>query len=156
MSTGRDKDQKDYDLEQMVKIIDSALESDDPRIKDALRGLMTITVLCTAEHPDQVMRHGPLSRVIEDNHNLARRLSNLEDEVRKLQWDQQRKQVEPFTPPYQPPGVYPASPWTGTNPNGPKPMWNTTWSAGDDPNYKGASSSTSLAEDFLRELEQKR
>ena len=45
MSTGRMKDQKDFDLEQIVRVIDSALESDDQRIKDALRALMTITVL---------------------------------------------------------------------------------------------------------------
>lgn len=171
MSTGREKDQSDFDLEQMVKIIDQALESNDQRIKDALRGLMTITVLCTAEHPDQVMRNGPLARMIEDNHNLARRLSKLEDDVNKILWDQQKKQVEPFMPtapgeqwpptPYTKPST---SPWTGTNPNGPKPMWGPSMtSAGDDPNYKGASakldwdslSKHKLAEDFLKELESK-
>lgn len=152
MSTGREKDQKDYDLEQMIKIIDSALESDDQRIKDALRGLMTITVLCTAEHPDQVMRNGPLARMIEDNHNLARRLSKLEDDVNKILWDQQKKQVEPFTPPYNP-----GSPWVHPNdPTKPKPMWGPSMTgAGDDPDYRGASSSTKLAEDFLKELEKR-
>ena len=166
MSTGRLKDQKDFDLEQIVKIIDSALESDDQRIKDALRALMTITVLCTAEHPDQVLHHGPLARVFEDMHNLARRLSSLEDDVRKMQWDQQKKQVEPFTPPYQPP----TSPWVHPNdPTKPKPMWGPSWSsssdwgdlpdvkkwaAGDDPGYKGSSASTQLAEDFLKGLGQ--
>lgn len=171
MSTGRLKDQKDFDLEQIVKVIDQALESDDQRIKDSLRALMTITVLCTAEHPDQVLHHGPLARVFEDYHNLARRLSSLEDDVRKMQWNQQQKQVEPYMPtiptPRPPPfGPSPTSPWTGTNPNGPKPMWGPSWSsstdwgdlpdvkkwaAGDDPSYKG-SSATTLAEDFLKEL----
>ena len=66
MSSGRMKDQKDFDLEQIIKVLDQALESDDQRIKDALRALMTITVLCTAEHPDQVLTHGPLSRLFED------------------------------------------------------------------------------------------
>jgi hypothetical protein len=144
MSTGRLKDQKDFDLEQIVRVIDSALESDDQRIKDALRQLMTITVLCTAEHPDQALRNGPLARVFEDYNNLARRLSSLEDDVRKLQWDQQKKQVEPFTPPYNPGspfGPNPTTGWPGTNdPTKPKPMWESTWSAGDDPDYKGASS----------------
>mgnify|MGYP003350744495 CR=1 FL=1 len=64
MSTGRMKDQSDFDLEQMVKIIDQALESDDQRIKDALRALMTVTVLCTAEHPDQVPLQMPLSHCL--------------------------------------------------------------------------------------------
>jgi hypothetical protein len=167
MSTGREKDQKDFDLEQIVKIIDSALESDDQRIKDALRALMTITVLCTAEHPDQTLRNGPLARVFEDYNNLARRLSTLEDDVRKLQWDQQKRQVEPFTP--TTPGV--GQPWIYPNDTTkPTPMWGPSWSsssdwgelpdvkkwaAGDDPNYKGSSASTALAEDFLKELEKR-
>jgi len=165
MSTGRLKDQKDFDLEQIVRVIDSALESDDQRIKDALRALMTITVLCTAEHPDQAFK-GPLARVLEDMHNLARRLSSLEDDVRKIQWDQQKKQIEPYMPTV--PAV--GQPWTSTNPNGPKPMWGPNWSssgdwgslpdvkkwaAGDDPGYKGSSASTALAEDFLKELEKR-
>ena len=167
MSTGREKDQKDFDLEQIVKVLDQALESDDQRIKDALRALMTITVLCTAEHPDQLIAHGPLSRLFEDMRNLNSRLSRMEDELNKVKWDQQRKQTEPFMPtapavgqPWGPYATPPSNPWTGTNPNGPKPMWGPTWSsstftAGDDVTDKGASSSTKLAEDFLRELESK-
>jgi hypothetical protein len=158
MSTGRLKDQKDYDLEGIVRIIDSALESDDQRIKDALRALMTITVLCTAEHPDQAFK-GPLGRLFEDNSNLNRRLSQVEDDVRKMQWDQQKKQVEPYMPttptPRPPPfGPNPTTGWPGTNdPTKPKPMWGPswtstdvgeikTWSAGDDPNYKGSSATS--------------
>ena len=147
MSTGRLKDQKDFDLEQIVKIIDQALESDDQRIKDALRALMTVTVLCTAEHPDQAIQ-GPLARLQEDYNNLNRRVNMLEDEVRKMLWDQQKQKVEPFTPPYNPgspfgPVGYPT---TGQ----PKPMWGSSWSAGDDPAYKGASSSSNI--DQIREL----
>ena len=174
MSTGRLKDQKDFDLEQIVQVIDAALESDDQRIKDALRALMTVTVLCTAEHPDQAIK-GPLARLQEDYNNLNRRVNMLEDEVRKMLWDQQKQKVEPFAPPYQPPtspggpfGPNPTTGWPGTNPNGPKPMWGPIWSstewsslpdvkkwaAGDDPSYKG-SSATTLAEDFLKELENK-
>lgn len=148
MSTGREKDQKDFDLEQIVRVIDTALESNDQRIKDALRALMTITVLCTAEYPDQAFK-GPLGRLMEDHNNLNRRLGLLEDDVRKIQWDQGRaKQVEPFTPPYQPPTTNPYGPTK------PTPMWGTTWSAGDDPNYKGAQGAI-LAEDFIKELEKR-
>lgn len=165
MSTGRVKDQKDFDLEQIVKVIDSALESDDQRIKDALRALMTITVLCTAEHPDQAIK-GPLARLQEDYNNLNRRLISLEDDMRKMQWDQQKQKVEPFTPPYNPVSPF-GPPGIGqptSNPNGPKPMWgpsytSTTYSAGDDPNYQGAAASRigshKFAEDFLRELGEK-
>ena len=178
MSTGREKDQKDFDLEQIVKVIDSALESDDQRIKDALRALMTITVLCTAEHPDQMLRNGPLARVFEDYHNLSRRLSLLEDEVSNVK--RRMPLSTPPSPPYNPgspwgpgggggpPGV--VGPWIGNpnDPTKPTPMWGPswtgggggdsdikTWSAGDDPNYKGSSASTRLAEDFLKELGQR-
>ena len=40
-------------------------------------------------------------------------------------------------------------------------MWGTSWSAGDDPNYTGATAGKAdislplLAEDFLKELESK-
>ena len=158
MSTGREKDQKDFDLEQIVEIFDTALESDDQRIKDALRALLTITVLCTAERPHEKIM-GPFERMLDDIRNLNRRLSRLEDEVNTMKFNN-RPKAEPYTPP----GVVgpwvgspSTNPWTGTNPNGPKPMWGPSWtSAGDDPEYKGATgSSTMLAEDFLRELERK-
>jgi len=169
MSSGREKDQKDFDLEQIVEIFDTALESNDQRIKDALRALLTITVLCTAERPQEKIM-GPFERMLDDMRNLNRRLGRLEDEVQDL-----RNRMPPATAaPYTPPGVVgpwigsPTTPWTGTNPNGPKPMWGPSWtSAGDDPGYKGASSgltgswdglaptSHKLAEDFLRELERK-
>jgi hypothetical protein len=144
MSSARETDQKDYDLEQLVKVIDSALTSDNVAVQNALRSLLMVATIVSAEHPDQVLRNGPLARVFEDYNNLARRLSSLEDDVRKIQWDQQKKQVEPFTPPYNPGspfGPNPTTGWPGTNdPTKPTPMWESTWSAGDDPNYKGASS----------------
>lgn len=147
MSTGREKDQKDYDLENLVNVIDAALTSDNAAVQNALRSLLLVATIVSAEHPDQVMRNGPLARVFEDYHNLARRLSQLEDDMRKMQWDQQKRQVEPFMPTVPAVGPYPGSPfgpnpttgWPGTNdPSKPPPMWNTNWSAGDDPNYKGA------------------
>jgi len=144
MSSARETDQKDYDLEQLVKVIDSALTSDNVAVQNALRSLLMVATIVSAEHPDQVMKNGPLARVFEDYNNLARRLSSLEDDVRKIQWDQQKQKVEPFAPPYNPGspfGPNPTTGWPGTNdPTKPTPMWDSTWSAGDDPNYKGASS----------------
>jgi hypothetical protein len=144
MSAGREKDQNDYDLEQIVKVIDSALTSDNVAVQNALRSLLLVATIVSAEHPDQTLRNGPLARVFEDYNNLARRLSSLEDDVRKIQWDQQKQKVEPFAPPYNPGspfGPNPTTGWPGTNdPTKPTPMWESTWSAGDDPNYKGASS----------------
>jgi hypothetical protein len=144
MSSARETDQKDYDLEQLVKVIDSALTSDNVAVQNALRSLLLVATIVSAEHPDQTLRNGPLARVFEDYNNLARRLSSLEDDVRKIQWDQQKQKVEPFAPPFNPGspfGPNPTTGWPGTNdPTKPTPMWESTWSAGDDPNYKGASS----------------
>ena len=133
MSTGREKDQKDFDLEQIVRVIDQALESDDQRIKDALRALMTITVLCTAEHPDQAIK-GPLSRLFEDMHNLNRRLGRVEDELNQVKYNMPK--AAPFTPPYNPgspftPGTYPSTGWPGSSypndPTRPTPMWGSSY-----------------------------
>ena len=162
MGTAREKDQKDFDLEQIVKIIDTALESDDQRIKDSLRALMTITVLCTAEHPDQTLRNGPLARVFEDSNNLHRRLSILEDEVQDLRRMTLTKTEAPFAPPYNPGSPFgpqgDPGPWIGANDTTkPSPMFGPSWSsshdwgdlpdikkwaAGDDPGYKGSSASS--------------
>lgn len=158
MSAGREKDQKDFDLEQIVKIIDQALESDDQRIKDALRALMTITVLCTAEHPDQVMKNGPLERVFEDMRHLGRRLSDLEDDVQKIKWDQSKPGGGAGQPamPYALPTNWPDV-WHGINPLDTKPTWGPSYtSACDDPNYQGASAGiTGSAEEFIKSLEGK-
>ena len=164
MSTAREKDQKDFDLEQIVELFDTALESDDPRIKDALRSLLTITVLCTAERPHEKVM-GPFERMRDDMHNLNRRLGKLEDELNHVKMTIPKA---PVYPPYQPPGTtspWPGYPTTGNNPNAPKPMWGPTWtsttfSAGDDVADKGAwantpAGSAKLAEDFIRELENK-
>jgi hypothetical protein len=144
MSAGREKDQKDYDLEDLVKVIDTALTSDNVAVQNALRSLLLVSTIVSAEHPDQIVRHGPLARVFEDYYHLGRRLSNLEDEVGDLRRMALTKTEAPFTPPYNPGmpfGPNPTTGWPGTNdPTKPKPMWDTTWSAGDDPNYKGAQS----------------
>ena len=158
MSTAREKDQKDFDLEQIVELFDTALESNDPRIKDALRSLLTITVLCTAERPHEKVM-GPFERMRDDMHNLNRRLSRMEDEFNHVKMTMPKTTAAP----YMPPGT--TNPWTGTNPYGPKPQWGPTWtsttfSAGDKVDDKGAwantpAGSAKYAEDFLRELEQK-
>lgn len=148
MSTGREKDQKDYDLEALVKVIDTALTSDNPAVQNALRGLLLISTIVSAEHPDQAVRNGPFARLLEDYNNLARRLSRLEDEVTNVKNRMPPTTAGPFTPPSV---VGPwigtpttGQPWTGTDPNRPTPSWfstdGLTWSAGDDPNYRGARS----------------
>jgi hypothetical protein len=84
MSASREKDQKDYDLEQLIQVIDSALTSDNAAVQNALRSLLLISTIVSAEHPDQALANGPLTRMYEDLRHLARRLSNLEDEIADL------------------------------------------------------------------------
>ena len=143
MSTAREKDQKDYDLQDLIKVVDSALTSDNPAVQNALRGLLLISTIVSAEHPDQAMRNGPLARIMEDHNDLIRRLARLEDDLNQIKWNQQKQQVEPFMPTVPAVGPYPgtSNPWTGTGPY-PTPTWTTTFSAGDDPAYKGAYSNT--------------
>lgn len=138
MSTGREKDQKDYDFEQLVKVIDSALTSDNPAVQNALRSLLLISTIVSAEHPDQTLRHGPLSRMYEDMHNLARRISHMEDEIADL------KRL------HQPRTYTSTTPYIGGIP--PAQTWDTHWpAAGDDPNYRGATSSK-LSLDEISEI----
>ena len=147
MSTGREKDQKDYDLERIVAVLDEALTSDNPAVQNALRSLLMIATIVSSEHPDQVMKSGPLSRMFEDMRNLNNRLSRMEDELNQMKWNQQKQQVEPFLPTIGPN----TQPWTGTNPNRPTPTWTSSFSAGDDPTYKGASSKLDELTKYLEE-----
>lgn len=134
MSTAREKNQKDYDLEQIVKVLDTALTSDNVAVKNALRSLLLVSTIVSSEHPDQTLRSGPLSRMFEDHNDLIRRLNRLEDELNKVKWDNQSRRVEPFISPNTIPG-----PYTGTGPY-PNTTWTSTTTAGDNVEDKGASS----------------
>jgi len=135
MSASREKDQKDHDLEDLVKVIDTALTSNNPAVQNSLRSLLLVATIVSAEHPDQVVRHGPLARVFEDYRHLGRRLSDLEDEVQQLRRMALTKTDAPYAPRPLTTG------WPGTNdPTKLSPMCESTWSAGDDLIYQGAQS----------------
>jgi hypothetical protein len=81
MSASRDPDQSDFDLERFINMFDEALTSRDPRVIDALRGLM-MTVTLTRSETSDVMgdrRRGPLRRLLEDVNDLHRRVIRLEE-----------------------------------------------------------------------------
>ena len=78
------KDQLDLDFEQLAKVLDTALLSEDPNIKRALRGLLITTTLITAEDPNSALITGPVSRVFETLKTQSRRISHLEDEINNL------------------------------------------------------------------------
>ena len=80
MSALREKDSADFDLDQFVRMFDEALTSQDPRVIDALRGLLMIVTLTRPEAKTAVER-GPLRRLVDDVSNLNRRLGVVENRV---------------------------------------------------------------------------
>jgi hypothetical protein len=80
MGASREKDSADFDLDQFVRMFDEALTSEDPRVIDALRGLLMIVTLTRPEAKTAVER-GPLRSLVNDVTNLNRRLGDVENRV---------------------------------------------------------------------------
>ena len=80
MSASREKDSSDFDLDRFINMFDEALTSEDPRVIDALRGLLMIVALTRPEAKTSVER-GPLRRLVNDVTNLNRRLGVVENRV---------------------------------------------------------------------------
>jgi len=80
MSASREKDSADFDLDRFINMFDEALTSQDPRVIDALRGLLMIVTLTRSEARTAVER-GPLRRLVNDVTNLNRRLGVVENRV---------------------------------------------------------------------------
>ena len=80
MSAARDPDQSDFDLERFINMFDEALTSRDPRVIDALRGLMMMVTLTRSETRNVMdTRQGPLRRLMQDVNDLHRRIVRLEE-----------------------------------------------------------------------------
>jgi hypothetical protein len=102
MSGAREKDQADFDLERFVDMFDEALTSRDPRVMDALRGLMMMVTLTRPESRDSGLHDrnsGPLRRMYEDMNQLHRRIERVEELYRQAERSQ--RQVEPYNYPYE-------------------------------------------------------
>jgi hypothetical protein len=80
MSASSEKDSADFDLDRFINMFDEALTSEDPRVIDALRGLLMIVALTRPEARTSVER-GPLRRLVNDVTNLNRRLGAVENRV---------------------------------------------------------------------------
>jgi hypothetical protein len=80
MSASREKDSSDFDLDRFINMFDEALTSEDPRVIDALRGLLMIVTLTRPEAKTSVER-GPLRRLVDNVTNLNRRLGVVENRV---------------------------------------------------------------------------
>jgi hypothetical protein len=85
----REKDSADYDLERLTELFDTALTSDDPRVKNALRQLMMMVILTSTDHEDHdkqrlTSRVGPMRRMQEDIVDLRRALESVRQEMQNL------------------------------------------------------------------------
>lgn len=83
MGASREKDSADFDLDRFINMFDEALTSQDPRVIDALRGLLMIVTLTRPEAKTGIdnQHRGPLRRLVDDVTNLNRRLGAVENRV---------------------------------------------------------------------------
>ena len=106
MSAAREKDQADFDLERFVDMFDEAMTSRDPRVIDALRGLMMIVTLTRPESRDSGLHDrnaGPLRRLYEDMNHLHRRVERMEEQLRYAERSQPRtaQGYDPYNYPWE-------------------------------------------------------
>ena len=135
----REKTQDDIDLETLIDLFDTALTSNNPTMKKAIKNLLLVATLIDSElSPEQRVR-GPLRQALEDMRDLTRRMDRLETD---------RWQVTSPSTPYTPGHGNPT--WISPNTTGNPPIW--------PPNTVTCSIvdiDQSLAEDLLRKLEAK-
>lgn len=69
---------EDFDLEAFIDLFDTAMSSENPAVKKALKNLLMISTLVNSEKPlqDQVM--GPLRQMRNTMFDITRRIDNLE------------------------------------------------------------------------------
>ena len=95
MSAAREKTQADFDLERFIGMFDSALTSDDPRVKNALQSLMMMVILTESESSNvNNVKIGPLRQLYEDVYTINRRLNRVESEVMDRQIRPQQVMAE--------------------------------------------------------------
>lgn len=95
------------DLEQLMDMLDQAMTSDDPRVKDTFRKLMMIVALTKV---DDNQTPGPIKQMRDKMMELTIQIQSLQNEIRMVQ--QQLAQRTPYNPaPYNP-----GYPYTGTPP----------------------------------------
>lgn len=70
---------QDVDMETLAKLLDEALTSDNPMVKDQLKKLMMTVALTNSVDPlSKAM--GPFASLTQEVRNLDRRLRNLESD----------------------------------------------------------------------------
>ena len=68
--------QEDFDLTQFVDMFDTAMSSDNPAIQKCFKNLLLLVSLVHTE--DKQKQIGPLRKLVEDVHDLQRRVSQME------------------------------------------------------------------------------
>lgn len=83
----REKTQDDIDLETLIDLFDTALTSNNPAMKKAIKNLLLVATLIDSElTPEQRVR-GPLRQALEDMRNLTRRMDRIEsDQAQRGMW----------------------------------------------------------------------
>ena len=121
MSGSREKDSSDFDLEQFVDLFDTALSSDNPAVKRALKNLLMIATLVDSDLTPEQRVKGPLRRLVDDLREVNRRIDRLQEE--QAQRSYTRTVTTPYTggggaswPGHLNPGW---TPGTGIGPNWP-------------------------------------
>lgn len=87
MGAMREKDEADFDLERFTEMFDTAMTSNDPRVKNALRQLMMMVILTDTGDHESGMRQkvGPLRRMQYDMQELQKWIKRLDDTHSQLQ-----------------------------------------------------------------------
>lgn len=153
MSAGREKDQADFDLETFVDLFDTAMSSDNPAVKRALKNLILISALVDAKSNDGI-RQGPLRRVVEDIKHLNQRLQTLE-----MEKQYRTTHTIPPTMPSPGTGQWPPGSWpqiTPTSVPGTSLPPGYTWTPGTSTSISGGSNSATsytAANSLLEKLE---
>jgi len=79
MNEMREKQAEDYDLERLIEMLDTAMMSRDPRVKNALRQLMMMVILTdSGDHEADIRDKGPLQTMFEDVRDLRHRIHEIE------------------------------------------------------------------------------
>lgn len=85
-------DQAEFDLDRFIDMFDQALTSNDPRVVDALRSLLMLTILTRPETKNSGadLATGPLRKLVNEQANIVRKVNRLEDDLHRAQRELQR------------------------------------------------------------------
>lgn len=103
----------DTRLEQIAGLLDQALASDDERVKDALRALLTVTVLCSEDTNATTFR-GPFKTLVDDIRATENRIAQLEHIVKRMEYGSNLGKVDRYGDPPWMTNTWDAKPYSTT------------------------------------------